>query len=741
MPYNKPDVFVTVELTAASVQVPSPDLVPLIIGEQFFVVKEAYAGFVDAGEITDVLYPKLPDSYNDPDVKLAVDVTSQYSPQVQMVLGNGVQVDITDLLTYTSSVIQKPALGDYAAGVPYSGAIYVTYRAFSDQYSGVNQELLTAASVADLVALFGADSVGPANPLAFGMYNALVHGGVEVAGLAVGDLPDQNGAGTYSGSLSNATLSYADALDFSKAHDLYYIVPMTHDDYVLDVVLAHVNTMSTTGKQERRMAFVPAMTDFWPIRGDEDQKIWYSIIGEDTAALAYLNGGYDPSASKSITATADEGGEIKCTCVGHGFLTGDTIIVTGIADLEAGAATEVTITKLTADTFTIDDSTYTGPSDTGTFVATESAVGSEISVSATVKIRRIATGDGTDFGTYIVKGVSMLNAGVTRDTYTTTIATKNVTLDFEDTVGANRRYWVEFSTSALEIPATRVRIGDRLHIFGTDLADAFMATVVYPGVSSNDKLVEVVFGDTEFDHAALAETNQIRVYREAKLKEVVEGMKSMAAAYGDERLVLMAPDTVAMSVSGVATDVPAFYVAAQLAGEICQVGRRASGAEPGAYPFTGVRNPVVATFKSSRYFTDDQLNTAAEGGITWLVNDYKGGPVYARDTISTDMGTIETRDIVLGVERDFLAKTFRKALRPDLRRFRIDGSLLNRIALRASAIGAKYTGSASPTRTFREISVKEVSQDPASPDTVVLVIEAVHLYVLKYIRVTLRIVL
>jgi len=218
-------------------------------------------------------------------------------------------------------------------------------------------------------------------------------------------------------------------------------------------------------------------------------------------------------------------------------------------------------------------------------------------------------------------------------------------------------------------------------------------------------------------------------------------MYDMAVAYGNEGLVVMAPDTVAMSVGGVAKDVPAFYVGAQLAGEMCLVGRRSAGAEPGAYPFTGVRDSIIAAWKSNRYFTDSQLNTAAEGCITWLINDYVGGPVMTRDTISTNVGTIETRDIVLGVERDFLAKALRKALRPDLRRFRIDEALLQRITLKVASIASKYTAVTSPYRTFKEITVIDVSQDEQNPDSVIVELEATHLYVLKNIKSTLRIVI
>jgi hypothetical protein len=736
MPYTKPDVFITVDLTAASVTVPSPELSPLIVGEHYHVVKGAFAGFVDAGESTTISYPKLPDSTNDATKKLAVDVISAFSPTVEMILGNGVKVDITDKLSFSASLITKTPIVATHDGVPFSGSIYVSYRALSDQYSGVAAELLEAAVATDLTAYFGAAGVGPANPLGFGMFQAMAHAGIKVSGLSIGDLPDGNGAGTYSGSISNVTLSYAAALDFSKAYDLYMVVPMTSDDYVLDVVLAHVNAQSTTGKQERRMVFSPAITDYWPIRGDETHKVWHSIIGDDASAQTWLNGGKDPVTANAITDCQDNGGLVQCTNTAHGLATDDIIVVAGLTDVTNGNAT---VTVIDANTFDIQGSTFVTAADTGTWVHPESAIGAEFTTATSEIVRRIATGVGTAFGSYIVQGVSLASGGALLDTLSTTLETENVTVDFFD--ATDRRFWLTLSSSALELPSTRLRVGDRLHVFGTTFSDAFMATVLYPGVASDDTMVEVKAGAVSYDHFDDTYTNQIRFYREATAKSVVDGIADMCTAYGDERLLLLGPDTVAMSVAGVATDVPAFYVAAQLGAEFCQAGRKPAGAEPGAYAMTGVRDSIVAVWKSSRYFTDDQLNTAAEGGFTWLVNDYVGGPVTTRDTISTLPGTVETRDFILGVERDFLAKAYRKALRPDLRKYRVDAALLSKVNLKAAAIGAKYTNVNSATRTFKNITVKQVTQDENDPSTVILVVEATHLYVLKNIQVTLRIVL
>lgn len=732
MPYSPPSVFVSVDLSAASVTVPSPELMPLIIGEHYFVLKSAFAGFVQAGESTSLLYPKLPSSYNVPSKKLSVDVSSIFAPQVEMVLGNGVRVDITSKLSFTSSAIVKTPITETYDGVPYSGSLYVTYRALSDQYSGVMQELLEAESTDDLVAYFGADGISPANPLAYGMYQAMRHAGIKVAGLSVGDLPDKNGVASYTGVVSDPTLSYAAALDFSKSYDLHMPLPMTSDDYVLDTVLAHVKSMSSTHQQERRLIFAPSMNDFWPIRGDEDHTIWHSVIADDSSAKAYLNGGYDPSVTKNITDTADSNGLVLATCEDHGLETGASIDVAGLTDIEDGT---VTVTVVSDDTFTIDDSVFETENDTGTFTSSESAIGTEFEPASGGRIRRIAAGDGTEFGTFITDAITLSDDGSMLDTLSTDIDDENVTIDFYD--GDDRRMWVELSSSALENPSTRLRVGDRMHVFGTTFTSPFMATITYPGVASDDTMVEVVAGSVSYDHFDVAYSKQIRFYREATAKAVVDAMSDMAKAYGTERLLLLAPDIV--SIDGV--DVPSFYVAAQLGADMCLVGRKPAGAEPGAYPFTGVRNSINSVWKSSRYFTDSQLNTAAEGGITWLVNDFVGGPVTTRDTISTDPSTVETRDFILGVERDFLAKAYRKALRPDIRKFRVDQALISRIGLRAAAIASKYTDTKSPFRTFQSITIQNVMPDPDDPTAVILIIEATHLYVLKNIKSTLRIVL
>ena len=664
MAYNKPDVFVTVDIEATSVQVPTPALVPVAVGEHYHVVKDAFAGYVAAGESMTIPYPQLPKSFNDPTKKLSVDIASQFAPHVDMILATGDRVDVTGMFTFGKASFTKAPFTTSFDGVPFSGALYVSYRALSDQYAGNNLDLLVAAGTADMLSLFGPNGVGPANPLGFAMWKGIEHTSLAVAGAALGSLPAQSGSGTYVGSIVDEVAAYSYVLDFLKGQDVYEIVALTHNDYVLDVVSAHVDAMSSAmGRSERRTVFSVSMDDFWPVRGDDSFTTWYSISATTAAGAVILNG--------------------------------------------------------------------------GVAITTQSAIGAEFELQNGYTVKRIAAGAGNGFGMFVVNlpsvpvnGSSLVIGGETFE-----IRCKTTGSD-DQLIG---RVWLELTQSAFQPASNRIRVGDRLHVEGTAKNSNTMGTILYPGVAGNERLVEVTFENltTAIDDLP---TSRVRVYRELQGREQAEGLRTMAEAYSSERLVILAPDVFSFFVDGQEMDLPGYYVAFQLACEMCLVGQIPAGAAPGAFPMTGVRDAQFSVWKSSRYFTEEQLDTAASGGVTILVNDQKRGPVTSRQTLTTDMSKIEVREAILGVERDFLARTVRKSLRPELKKYRIDSSLLSKLQILLDAVGKDLSSPTSSSRCFKSVEVMELKQSVDQPDTVEISLSATHLYVLNYVRVNIKIV-
>lgn len=665
MAYTKPDVFVSVLFEGAAVALDTPLLLPVAVGPHFHVARNAFAGNFDASVSATIPYPKLPNSWNRPDIPLAVDIDSMWAPQATMVLaGSGEEVDITEMLSYQADQILKPVFTDDYNGEPYTGAIYVTYRALSDQYSGVNRELLRASGPSELTELFGPDALGPANPLGFAMQMMLLQAGVAVGGVAIGALPDASGQGRYeSAAALDEVSAYAYALEeLEKFPEVQQITPLTQSDYVLDVVLTHCNAMSSySGRSERRMLFTPSMSPYWPVRGEDDQDVYFAIRAQDASGALLLNDSVD---------AADP----------------------------------------------------------------ETAIGYEHEVSEgsnTYRILRIEAGDGLTYGTFVLNGY---NPSTTDEVLMIGGNQYNVTYLGS---GTTRSAWVKFSRSLFQPQANRVRIGDSLGLENT--TEEAYGIIASTGVAGVEELARVEWTGDDYPSTDDIASQRFRVFRFKRDRERAEGLALMAESYGSERLTMVAPATLGFNVNGTNLDLPSYYAAAQLGAEMCLVGRRPAGAAPGAFPLTAVRDPFFTPFLSSRYFTEAELDLAAGGGVTFLVNTQPGGPLTSRHTLSTDMSDIRRREAILGVERDFLAKTFRLAFRDRLTKSRIDESLLNTLQIEATAIATGLTRVGSPRRSFRSISIESIEQDPVQPDKVTMQVRAVHLYVFNYLDVVITI--
>jgi len=74
---------------------------------------------------------------------------------------------------------------------------------------------------------------------------------------------------------------------------------------------------------------------------------------------------YKASLSGSISLTANNGGVLRCTDVGHGLDTGDYITLNGMGDAAHNGITRVTV--IDTDVFDCDDIAYSSSADTGSW--------------------------------------------------------------------------------------------------------------------------------------------------------------------------------------------------------------------------------------------------------------------------------------------------------------------------------------------------------------------------------------
>lgn len=203
-----------------------------------------------------------------------------------------------------------------------------------------------------------------------------------------------------------------------------------------------------------------------------------------------------------------------------------------------------------------------------------------------------------------------------------------------------------------------------------------------------------------------------------------EVARDRAISYSDSRLIMVVPGWVAATINGVLTDVESWYPAAQLATEMCQpldltaTPPRGPGFTLG-HGFTGFQESLTHVFKSSRYFTDSpggELDIMAGGGNAILINDNPGEALRLRHSLTTDMSSIETQEIMMGVARDYSAKTFRSTLRTIIKKIRISTETSSAIMIRVNAVKALLVGA---EQVMREIEFTELKSG-ATPDSAIL---------------------
>lgn len=127
-----------------------------------------------------------------------------------------------------------------AYGDVVSADLYLTYRELTTAKSDTIHSVSLASEVS---AQLGA--ISPDNPLAQAVYNAALNAGGQLVRYMAIPSVDEEG---WSKVLNAASLT----------KEVYFLVPVTQEDSVLDLVQAHVDSMSAPLKKRWRVAFVSA---------------------------------------------------------------------------------------------------------------------------------------------------------------------------------------------------------------------------------------------------------------------------------------------------------------------------------------------------------------------------------------------------------------------------------------------------------------------------------------------------
>jgi hypothetical protein len=173
--------------------------------------------------------------------------------------------------------------------------------------------------------------------------------------------------------------------------------------------------------------------------------------------------------------------------------------------------------------------------------------------------------------------------------------------------------------------------------------------------------------------------------------------------------------------------VPGYIASAAIAGMI-------SGNSP-EQPFTNLTVAGLTRVKySSDTFTEGDLNTMAEGGTYILVQNSEAAPIYCRHQLTTDMTSVENRELSILKSLDYVAKFLRNGLNGYIGKYNISTNFLKllNMTLQAQILYLVREG------VVRDIRVVKVEQDEAQKDSVTIILDVDVKYPANYIRITLQ---
>lgn len=212
-----------------------------------------------------------------------------------------------------------------------------------------------------------------------------------------------------------------------------------------------------------------------------------------------------------------------------------------------------------------------------------------------------------------------------------------------------------------------------------------------------------------------------------------------AEGYASERMVITLPEWYSADINNVETDVEGWYLAAQLAAELCYpsapAAQRGPGFPVGQAGFTSLREAKTNDFKSSRYFTEAQLDIIAGGGNAIIENDEPGTVLTCRHPLTTDMSSLEYQEVALGVARDYVAYAFRNTLQGLIKKTRIAAPLASSLKMRLEGLTTRLVDR---DKAVADIKITSIAAG-ATSDAVTVKGTISHIYILNRLDVELQV--
>lgn len=206
---------------------------------------------------------------------------------------------------------------------------------------------------------------------------------------------------------------------------------------------------------------------------------------------------------------------------------------------------------------------------------------------------------------------------------------------------------------------------------------------------------------------------------------MAETVAGASESIANRRVFNVFPDTIKTTVEGVEKSLPGYYAAACVAGMVAS--------QPPQQGFTNFPITGLTGVTGTEKFTKRQLDYIAGGGTYILIQDTPGAAVSCRHQLSTDLTSIETRELSITKVVDFTAKFLRGAVRKFIGTSVINSQFLD-------TVGATITGVLQFLKdagVLLGFSINNLVQDTENPDTLLVDVTLEVPFPCNYIKITL----
>jgi len=181
--------------------------------------------------------------------------------------------------------------------------------------------------------------------------------------------------------------------------------------------------------------------------------------------------------------------------------------------------------------------------------------------------------------------------------------------------------------------------------------------------------------------AAVTVAQKVEIWHTLTKNEIAADLVDQAQSFADKRVVTTWPDLV--GTGGNTQD--GIFLNAALA-----------GLASGVVPQQGLTNVEIAGFddlasRTRDYFTSDQLNTLAEGGI-WIATEDRSGTPHTRHALTTDTTDLNRQEEMIRRNVDSISYLFLNRLRPFIGRTNATPAMLAKLQYEVEQVLKSLTG-------------------------------------------------